>query len=108
MRNTKRCHQKTVVSGINGPLKQSTHLSEVTRHDLNDGRSSNGVVIRDGGSVGLEDGVNLSRGTGVADGDSGEDLAVLDNNSREHGAIGKREGDVERASGDGTTLCEVE
>jgi hypothetical protein len=107
MRNTKRCHQQTAVSGIDNPLKQSTHLSEVTGHDLNNGRSSNGVVVRDGGGVGLEDGVNLSRRTGVANGDSGEDLAVLDNNSREHGAVGKREGDVERASGDGT-LCEVE
>jgi hypothetical protein len=108
MRNTKRCHQQTAVSGIDKPLKQSTHLSEVTGHDLNNGRSSNGVVVRDGGGVGLEDGVNLSRRTGVANGDSGEDLAVLDNNSREHGAVGEREGDVEGASGDGTALCEVE
>jgi hypothetical protein len=86
---------------------QTRHLSEVRRHDLDNSRSGNSVVVGDGGGVGLEDGVNLTSGTSVANGDSGIDHVVLDNSGREHGTVGEREGDVERARGDGASRGEV-
>jgi len=103
-RYEKVCHRQT--QSLRHQLLK--HLSKVRRHDLDNSRSGNSVVVRDGGSVGLEDGVNLTSGACVANGDSGVDHVVLDNSGREHGTVGEREGDVERAGGDSASRGEVE
>jgi hypothetical protein len=95
------------VSGIELLKTQTRRLSKVRRSDLNDSRSSDSVVVRDGGSIGLEDSVDLTSGASVANGDSGVDHVVLDNCGREHGTVSKREGDVERAGGDSASRGEV-
>ena len=105
-RNTKYCHQQT--SSVPGSTVFPTRLSKVTTLHLNNSRSSNSVVVADGSSVGTEDSVHLTVRASVANRNASVDLVVLDHSRREHRAIGKREGDVERAGGNLTAAGEVE
>lgn len=84
------------------------HLSSHERCDLKDSGSGNSGVVGDGGVAGGEDGVDLTVGASVANGDSCVDLAVLDDSRGEHGSVSQREGDVERASRDGHASSKVE
>lgn len=84
------------------------HLSSHERCDLKDSGSGNSGVVGDGGVAGGEDGVDLTVGASVTNGDSGVDLAVLDDSRGEHGSVSQREGDVERTSRDGHASSKVE
>lgn len=82
-------------------------LSKVRRHDLDNSRSSNSVVVVDNSIIGSQDGKRLASRTINANGDSGVNLAVLDHSRRKHGAGSKREGNKQRASGNLHVGCKV-